>query len=308
MNNHLTGSHIANQVLMLKSQLKNYCFILVEGTSDSLGYKWMLNHEKSKLVPAFKKDNVTEAVGLLKAKKIKGVVGIVDSDFWNIEKKHTPPDILNTDTHDIETMILNSPALEKVLLIHGIESKIKKVGDLEKVQMTLLEAAKPLALIRWISYKDNLGLNFKELSFEAFIDANTLEIDIPVLINSVISNTKRCDILPETLFDLYTKYNEKPYDLWQLCNGHDLLEIFSISLTGMFSDYAQPINLKRIYEWLILAYEGTFFSETNLFHLILEWEAKNPFKILNNRYRASTPNTKSIQLYASSSVMTTSAG
>ena len=50
----------------------------------------------------------------------------INPNYFDILEGTVPlsQNLLFTDTHDLETMLLNSPALEKVLSEHGSETKI----------------------------------------------------------------------------------------------------------------------------------------------------------------------------------------
>lgn len=286
---YLTGVHIANQVLMLKSRYKNCAFVIVEGRTDSFGYRWLIDNDQSKLVIAHSKSNVIECVKILENKRIEGILGIVDSDFWNLEKISIPTNILNTDTHDIETMVFKSPAIEKVLHFYGDYEKVINVGNIEQIRLLLLQAALPLGYLRWLSYKKNLNLNFKKLDLLEFINKDTLQVDISKLIRSIVANTKNCIISQENLLLLYGRCRKDISDLLQLCNGHDLVGILAIALSSVLGLFEMPASRASVSKWLLLAYEGIFFIETNLYVLIINWEKEHSkFRILNERYRHET--------------------
>ncbi len=66
------------------------------------------------------------------------------------------------------------------------------------------------------------------------------------------------------------------HDCWQVCCGHDLVEILSLGLRKaigtMKSSEIEPESLERS---LRLAYEEVYFRQTQLYANICQWENKN---------------------------------
>lgn len=284
MKKHINASQIANEVLMLKGKNERASFVIVEGRTDSVGYCWLLNSQCKPIV-AHSKTNVVETINLLDSRRVNGVLGIVDSDFLNLHNdlSHSH-NVVRTDSHDIETLVINSPALEKVLLFYGDETKLYPI---DQVIHLLIEAARPLGYLRFISHKRGLNLNFKNLSFHDFIDDKTLEVNIEELLKQIVTNTKNCKLQVEDLRKiLQYSLNKFVYDPWQICCGHDLVEIFSISLSNLFGSFGNPAKVNSLAKWLLLAYESVYFQRTNLYTSILEWEMTNvPFLILSEKYK-----------------------
>jgi len=68
------------------------------------------------MVNAFNKENAINSLLMLDSNSFPGVLAIVDSDFRVLERNFpTNRNLLPTDFHDLETMLLVSPALDKVL-------------------------------------------------------------------------------------------------------------------------------------------------------------------------------------------------
>jgi Protein of unknown function (DUF4435) len=279
----LNGTHIANSVMMLKSTNKNKTFLLVEGKTDSLGYGWLIDKLSCAICAGNNKDNVMDAINILENKRILGVLGVVDSDFWSL-KHFVPPssNILMTDTHDIETLVMNSPALHKLLHFYGDSEKVEKIN----IVSLLLNAAKPIGLLRFLSLEKNLNLNFKNLNFQKFINKSTLQTDNQELVKAVITNTKKCKIPEKKLNEFLDRQINRSYDLWQVCCGHDLVNILAIALQEVVGSYQFPPSERKITEWLLLAYESIHLSQTNLYKSILQWEKNNkPYIVLSSNYR-----------------------
>jgi len=83
--------------------------LLTEGTTDARVYGRFVNDAKCKLVPALGKDNAIGAISILENDRFCGVLAIIDTDFWRIDGiTLNSPNILLTDTHDLESLILFS--------------------------------------------------------------------------------------------------------------------------------------------------------------------------------------------------------
>jgi hypothetical protein len=127
-----------------------------------------------------------------------------------------------------------------------------------------------------------LSLKFKDLFFEKFIDKNTLDINIEKLIGEVKNNSFNV-ILDENLIkNEIMQLLSKPYDPWQICSGHDLVEILSICLRNEFGNKkAKTVTIQVLDSVLRISYEYSYFRLTGLYSSLESWEKLNPpFKIL----------------------------
>jgi hypothetical protein len=278
---YLTANDIANTVRMTRS-LHGGTILLVEGDTDIRVYERFIDNNNCKLIPSFGKYNAIDALTILIRGNVKGIVSIVDADFWRLDNIKYPNNLFLTETHDLESMILCSDALEKILSEFGSDKKIKQTG--KPLRDILLEIAMPIGILRWISSpgKNNLSLKFKDLFFEKFIDKNTLDINIEKLIGEVKNNSFNV-ILDENLIkNEIMQLLSKPYDPWQICSGHDLVEILSICLRNEFGNKkAKTVTIQVLDSVLRISYEYSYFRLTGLYSSLESWEKLNPpFKIL----------------------------
>jgi hypothetical protein len=61
---------------------------------------------------------------------------------------------------------------------------------------------------------------------------------------------------------------------WQVCCGHDLVEILSIALRKLIG--SQNRDSKELEKNLRLAYEDTYFCKTQIYVSIRSWETNHP--------------------------------
>ncbi|WP_422543456.1 DUF4435 domain-containing protein [Methanosarcina sp.] len=256
-------------------------FLLVEGSSDSRFYKKYIDSEKCQTIPACKKDIILELIPRMH--RFKGIVGIVDSDFSYVEGESVRSEnIIMTDTHDIETLIIESPALEGVFLEYIDEDKLREletnVG--KNIRDIVLCSGKYIGLLLLYSNKKQLYLKFENINFLKFIDRETLSINVEKLIEVVLENSNRQHIKVENILSELEKMEKNEFNLWCVCRGHDLVKILFIGIKYIFGSsnaryLDDPKGLERA---LRLAYESNFFVKTEIYNYMRQWESKNtPF-------------------------------
>jgi hypothetical protein len=277
----ITAHEIANSVRMIRTQYDG-TIMIVEGETDRRVYSRFINDTQCILISANCKNNAIEAIIILKNDDVNGIVGIIDSDFWNLEGSEPPTsNLLITDLHDLETMILSSNALMLFLSEFGSYSNLKNLD----IRDRLLKAATPIGLLRWISSptRENLELNFKEIAFEQFINVTSLEISINNLIDEVMDSSDDFSLDKRTIKLKINELAKIGHDPWQVCSGHDLIKIFSIGLRNIFGNKkGKALTHESIDCALRLAYDKTQFMLTRLYKSLLYWEESNPpFKIVS---------------------------
>jgi hypothetical protein len=142
MKQYLTPNSITSDIRMRRSQFKG-TFIIVEGDTDQRFFKRFVEENLCQIVSAYNKENAIDILEILDKDRFDGVLAIVDADFWRIDGiEYLKANLFLTDTHDLETMILRSPALEKLMDELG---SVNKIGELTKkygkdVRRILLDA------------------------------------------------------------------------------------------------------------------------------------------------------------------------
>jgi len=281
---HLTVERYANKIRQLRSTWKG-TFILIEGNTDKTIYKHFFDKESSRVeTTSGKPSSKIRAIRILKIleeSNFQGVLAIVDADFDHLEPSlNCSPNLLRTDSHDLETMLINSPALDKVVSEFGSEEKINKLT--QDVRTLLLEAGMSVGYLRWVSQCEQLNLTFNGIRFSKFINETTLKIDELKLITEVRNKSPSCSWQQEELKTWVIKQKSSSHDPWQVCCGHDLVEILSLGLRKVIgSNKAAEVEPNILERSLRLAYEEAYFCKTLLYLKIRTWEANNqPFKVL----------------------------
>ncbi|MEM1168633.1 MAG: DUF4435 domain-containing protein [Cyanobacteria bacterium P01_H01_bin.35] len=280
----------AIKVRLLRDVYKSQTLLLVEGSSDKTFYQRFVEESKCELViisgnPS-SKERVISVLKILEKSNFQGIVAIVDADFDRL----TPPtdqksaNLLYTDSHDLETMLINSPAFDKVISEFGSEEKISQFKkDIKPdIRLVILESAVPIGYLRWISLDDRLDLTFENITFSKFIDEKTLRINKLKFIGEVKKKSQAFSLKEEDLQQQFIDKKNGDRDPWQICCGHDLVEILSLGLRKTIgSNKATDVEAISLERNLRLAYEAVYFQGTQLYSHIRTWENNNkPFKLL----------------------------
>jgi hypothetical protein len=276
MRQYVDAYSVANTVRMNRSQCKG-AVVIVEGSSDVRVYRRFFDEDTCLVLPALGKANATGALKMLDEGGVIGILVIIDSDFWKLDGIESGnPNLLTTDTHDLETMILSSPALEKVLDEFCLHQKRETIGI--HVRDMLLDVGRPLGFFRWLSSSrhENLALRFKNLHFEKFIrvENDTVSVHIPRLVREVRLNTVNFMYNERELAEkLRSMIESNHHDPWHVCRGHDLVTILTYLLREVFGNRrARDMDQDMVDALLRLSYEYRYFARTKLYDGIRTWE------------------------------------
>lgn len=282
MREDLTPEREAGAIRLLRDIFPG-TFLLVEGDSDKVFYEHFTDKNECLVVtnkiPG--KLRVTEVLIILERTKFEGVLAIVDADFDHLHiPLHSSPNLILTDTHDLETILLQSSALDKVLAEFGSEEKIAKFD--RDIRQALLESGMPIGYLLWVSQTEKLNLTFNTLEFNKFIDEQTLQINEVKFIQEVKNKSQAFSLKTEELQQQIINQRNDEHDPWQVCRGHDLVEILSLGLRrAIGSARAADVERSSLERSLRLAYEDVYFCKTQIYLSIRLWEGNNePFKVL----------------------------
>ena len=281
---NLKPERIANRIRLLRTQSQySGSFLITEGDTDARVWKNLIDSTKCRVEIAHNKDKAIKVLDILERDNFGGVLAIVDADFWILEDTIiSNPNLLLTDTHDLETMLLKSPALEKVLSEHGSEEKIQLFA--KDIRQTLLESAQVIGYLRWVSLKFNYGLKFEDLAFKKFINEKTLAINESELIKTVKNNSQLLGLDEKEIRAKMGSLQTNVQDMWYVCCGHDMISILSIALCkSLGTRNSKQVESDVLEKDLRLAYESSHFRLTQLYAAIQDWETTNPpFQVLSN--------------------------
>lgn len=273
-----TAGEIIAEIKMNKTAFKG-AYLLVEGVTDSTFWNLHIDKQVCQIIVCGQKNAVISAVKELDKLNICAQLGIIDDDFDSIcAVSYASDNLLKTDTNDIETLLLNSVALSKVLSVHGIESKIKTFEGHQGIVIEeyLLNLSKNFGKLRLYNKVNALGFNFvSNLSPARFIDEQnwnwkTTSNEPLEVFSSCIG--KSIDEIQVSIDGLCNAIND-----WNLVQGHDTMKILSIGFKTVLSNQVSEDTLTKA---LILSYDKESLQQTNLYSNIKKWEQSNNINIL----------------------------
>jgi len=279
MREHLNEHDIANDIRMERGVFPG-AFLLVEGDRDSKVYGLVVDHDACTIVVGCGRDNVLGAIRILNDGGFAGALAIIDADFDNVTgEKPLIPNTLRTDLHDLECMLIQSPAFDRVLDEHGTAQRIERFATSVRrpINAHLVACAVPVGCLRLVSQTDKLALDFKELKYNKFVSTADLRINVSDLIQTVVDNSRKHDLDQAELLEKVTNEVAAEHDCWQVVCGHDVVEILAIGFRKVFCSRGRAeINTDAIEREMRLAYQPSFLQETQLYQSITSWESSNP--------------------------------
>jgi hypothetical protein len=282
----ITHEREANAIRLRRSTFSG-TFLLVEGSTDKIFYERFVNKIACEVSSISGKPSsrlrVLKVLKILDDANFHGVLAIVDADFGRLKSPLSEvPNLIYTDTHDLETILLNSPALYKVVAEFGSEDKVANFE--QGVRTALLEAGMPIGYLRWISQLDSLNLTFEGIKFSKFIGDRTLQTDEFKLIEEVKNKSQAFALKSRDLQQRLINQKSDNHDPWQICCGHDLVEILSLGLSkAIGSAKASDVTSESLERSLRLAYEETYFCQTQIYMSVKLWESENQsFRVLRS--------------------------
>lgn len=286
MRDDITVAREVGDIRMLRTNFSG-SFLLVEGGTDKKFYERFIDKVVCQVVTTSgkpsSKQRAIEILEILNKENFQGILAIVDADFDRLKGLPNIPNLILTDTHDLETILIQSPALNKVLAEIGSEDKITQLH--QDVRSVLLTAGKPIGYLLWISQLRGLKLTFSSIEFSDFIDKRTLKVDETKLIQEVKKKSQAHAIKDEELQQLMINQQNIDHDLWQVCCGHHLVQILSLGLRTAIGSVKKSSDVESsvLERSLRIAYEEAYFHKTQIYLSIRQWESVNrPFRVLKN--------------------------
>ena len=251
--------------------------IVVEGEDDEKALKKFFNMQAVEFTCATSCSIVKDAMIIVSTdKQLKDcVIGIKDADFDHIKKiSHNISNLMVTDTHDIETMMLTPRVCRRICL----ETINREYQNLSSQAMSSL---KNLSYLRY--YNDKMILNGgnpdkKGINFRGVIIADVASVSVRDVLQYVkakgnSNKTSFPDLNAMNLFINQNPINNK--DLALFTNGHDLVHAIQYILHSQ-NQAARAYSDKNIATMIRMSYCKNEFRNTKLYQDIDNWN--------NNRF------------------------
>lgn len=229
--------------------------LYVEGQSDIMLFRNIVNEDIVKLIPLEGKKNVIDVMKGLYSDYSDRVYAVCDADFDHIKgdaQTHLAYGVLVTDYHDIEIMMLFSSAFRKVINQKAINNN---TSFSDKMLREVINACKVIGVFRLINLDNNFGLRFKALKFNDFIvfENKCLSIDVDSFLDELLASSST-SATKQILMNMYDKYSSSNYDVKQLCCGHDCSNVLAIYLRKSDNIQGNKFNRDRVEKDLMLAF------------------------------------------------------
>ncbi len=280
----------ANEIRMLRSQFQG-AFLIVEGDTDQRLFKRFVDQESCQIRVTNGKEKALKVMDILERDQFAGILAILDADFLFVEQAIPPsPNILLTDFHDLEMLIILSPAFSKVLEEYGSATKIAQFAQRtgQDVRGYLLELGAHLGYLRWHSLQANLALKFEDLDYTKFITRSDMSINHTAMIRTAKNHSQKQGLDEAQLQQSLQELTALGHDLAQICCGHDVIAILALGLCKVWGSYdAHELPADALERIMRVAYETNHFQQTRLYAAIQTWERANvPFVILARGFTA----------------------
>ena len=271
---------IATTIRLKRSGHKG-CFLVVEGRNDRLFFEQLIDRAECHIEVAEGKENVVKVIRSLDDDNFSGVIGIIDADFDRIEgHEWESRNLVLLETHDLETLLIQSPALDRVLIEFGSYDKIKRFGH--DIRSVLIASALPIGCLRLYSQRAGLDLTFQGLNYTSCVNLDSLAIDRQSLIQEVKNRSQRPELSSDELGRAIRYIEHSRQDPWQVCSGDDLISILSIGLRkALGTNPTKRVRNEELCRSLRLGYEASHFANSQLIEELQSWTERNPgFRIL----------------------------
>lgn len=266
---------IANAIRLKRSNHKG-SFLLVEGRDDRLFFEKFINLVTCKIVVVETKENVLDVIQHLEACGFPGILGIIDADFDRLEgASRVVTNLIVLETHDLETLLIRSNALDRVLVEFGSREKIENFA--RNIREALVCAAVAVGCLRLHSLRTRLNLKFQGLRYIMFIDSESLVVNDHFLVQQVLNRSQRSDLPIEPLKRAIKSLAMAGEDPWQICAGDDLISILSVALRRTLgTNNSKEVSTEILCKSLRLAYHDDDFAKTRLIIDLQNWSVSNP--------------------------------
>lgn len=280
----LTPSILANELLFSRTAFPG-SFLVLEGPDDRRFWERRIDRSRCKCTLAHAKTTLLMAFEKLDGLGFKGAVGVVDADLDHVHARPAiSPNVLPTDTVDLEALLLRSPALEAVLLEFGDPRKIETFEQRagRDIRSALVDRALLFGRIRWVSERLTLRIPMEDLSPYKYVDEKSWSLDEHRLLHDAArlapspghttAHRSRAD-------ELRAEVDSLPaHDPWHVVRGKDMVRILDIGLKRTLGAKSHADHITRL---LRQGIDSSELFRTSVGEQISAWEHRNrPFVVL----------------------------
>lgn len=274
---HVDANYIASAVALHRGA--NKTCLMLEGKTDENVFQHFIDTTVCEIVICYSKVTLIDAVVKLNTNpNVDGYVAIKDADFDMIEGYSDIPNVILTDYHDLEVMLFESPAFDKVIRTKLIDENIEgtKIDPaVQSVRSHILLVAHTLGYFRLVAERNRWGIrpDFQPIIGQHATPENRFRVTVKHIVDHLRGEHPAVD---ESLFseeELEILRNE--YRL-HLCRGHDLEVILQIALSKILeATLDKRIIIKDFTLQVINSYNVEMFVKTDVYARLCDWESSN---------------------------------
>ena len=257
----VTEARVADVKALIETHVNDgKVIIVVEGPDDKEVYEKVMKSESVCFYVDCNCKKHSVILNALNGRYASRLLAIKDADFDRLEGIiHPYPNMVLTDTHDVEGMIVTECLLE----LQGEDAERCKGIIVRDIYAELED----ISYLKWFNHMNHCGINFSD---------TVLDLDINAYFNACVSKTEK--VVSVTLADMYVfKNSHLGAQEKELCNGHDILEMVYVRARAAGNgNYAKKPFFRRLRR----AYPREKFVNTSLFQSIKSWEMDNGRAIL----------------------------
>jgi hypothetical protein len=244
--------------------------IVVEGTDDESLYFKFFNTTNTRFKPTYGCLHYEYILGELDSLSNKFII-LRDADFDHLNnKEYVYQNLFLTDTHDLETMMINDTVMRNICIEYLKE-------EIPNFIQTIYSHLAPLSYIKWYNNKHNIRLNFGVLKIPSIYSC--VDICISDWLNKIYSYTENNTVAQIQEADIVQYQINNPCDNHLLLiNGHDLCDYISIWLRKENLSCTN-VNKKKIAQYLMTNYSVEDFKTTEMYRKINSWGERYSYKL-----------------------------
>lgn len=251
-------------------------FLIVEGDDDGRFWSSRVADEHCRIVKSGKKEHVVEVVHRLTGAGERGVVGIVDADLDGIlTLPIVHPNVVTTDHHDLEAVLLHSSAFRRVVGEFGDRGKIQAIEQQHgmPLEQAMLHRAQPFATVRWWLRHKNFTIEFERFKVTKYVDPMTWTVLESELLAQVAAETQ----VPLTQIEAELRTCPRA-SLWEICHGKDMIDVLAVGFNRILGG-RQPGH-EKIVQVLRSGIPDDELRAYKFHQALYAWEVSNPpFKL-----------------------------
>ena len=289
-----TPEDIVAKLRMFRSRYPRHSLVLVEGqTDEALWTEYKAS--RCTLIPSGNKEKAVKALEITNTKtSLRGVAAVIDPDFWLVERSGLlyMDNLIYDDSPDMELMLLNSSALEKVMRHTFVEVETDEIHQFAHLlRAEAIRLATEFGYFRLLDFRHreyNLMLRRVADKFADFIDPLTIQFRLEDVAETLLDESAVLSV-PELLSQAENLKAGISIELL-LCRGKDTVSLLSFLLPTHFRmsfhrDMSQRARNQttgnELTRALRMSFEFAHFVVTDLYTRIRNWESANsPYRIL----------------------------